>query len=102
MHYAKGHRYHLHYHMKTGHPNEYFCVFARACGGSQQEIGLERSPAVHTNLPYNVPFFYGRFSISSDNILQKSLFITLQSVEVIAFLSVLSILNISVCLEWQC
>ena len=42
---------------------------------------------------------YDRLSVSHDNILQKSLFITLQSVEIIALLWVLSILHISVCLQ---
>ena len=46
-----------------------------------------------------MPFFYDRLSVSHDNILQKSLFITLQSVEIIALLRVLSILHISVCLQ---
>ena len=97
--YAKGHGDHLHHYMKTCHPNECFFAFARACGGSWQDIVLEGCPAVYMNLPYIVPFFYDRLSISNENILQKSLFVTFQSVEIIALLWVLSILYISVCLQ---
>lgn len=76
-----------------------FFAFSWACGGSRQDIGLVGCPAVHIILQYLVPFLYNRLSLSHDNILQKSLFITLQSVEIIALFQVLSILHISVCLQ---
>ena len=50
------------------------------------------------NLKYYIQFLYERLSINTDNILQRSLFYTLQSIEMIALLRVLSILHISVCL----
>ncbi len=60
---------------------------------------MEGSPAVYTNLPFLVAFLNDRLSISSNNLLQKSLYMSLQSVEFIAMLRVLSILYISVGLE---
>ena len=51
------------------------------------------------NLPFLVAFLNDRLSISSNNLLQKSLYMSLQSVEFIAMLRVLSILYISVGLE---
>lgn len=56
------------------------------------------------NLCYLDPFFYDQLSISNDNLLQMTFFMTLQSIEFIVLLHVLSILHISVCLQthWLC
>lgn len=40
--YAKGHVDEFHYYVKMYHPDAYLFPFARACGGSQHDIGLER------------------------------------------------------------
>ena len=64
-----------------------------------QAIGLEGCPAVYMNLHFLIPFFYNQLSVSDNNILHKSLFMMLQSVEIIALLLVLSILHISICLQ---
>jgi hypothetical protein len=49
---------------------------------------MEGSPAVYMNLPFLVAFFNDWLFISSDNLLQKSLYMSLQSVEFIAMLRV--------------
>ena len=97
--YAKGSGSELWYFLRRYHPGEYFFPFARACGGTRQDVGLEGSPAVYMNLPFLVAFFNDRLSICSDDLLQKSLYMSLQSVQFIAMLRVLSILYISVGLE---
>ena len=56
--YAKRHGDEFHYYMKMYHPEVYLFPFARACGGSPQDIGLEGCPAVYMNLCYLVPFFF--------------------------------------------
>ena len=54
---------------------------------------------MYMNLCYLVPFFFDRLSISDENLLQRTFFMTLQSIEFISLLHVLSILHISVCLQ---
>lgn len=76
--------------MKTYHPNGYLLPFAHACGGTGQDIGLEGRPAAHVNLQFLVLIFNDQLSISTNNLLQKSLEMTLQSVEFITMLMVLS------------
>jgi hypothetical protein len=84
--YAKGHGDAFHHWMRTYHPNSYLYPFARACGGSRQDIGLEGCPAVLMNLQYLVAFFMDQLCSSPDNLLQKLLFVMLQSVHFIALL----------------
>ena len=96
--YAKGHGSMFKKWMLTYHPRALLYPVARALGGNRQDIGVEGSPAVYMNLRYYLSFLDWRLSITSDNILQKSLFYTLQSAEMVGLLRVLSILHISVCL----
>ena len=88
----------MHQYMWTHH-QQYFFAFSQACGGTRQDIGPEGCPRVYINLQYGVPFFYHRLFVSNDNIWQKSLLITLKSVEIIAIFRVLSILFMLVCLQ---
>jgi hypothetical protein len=55
--------------MKMCHPEAYLFPFARACGGSQQDIGLEGCLDVYMNLCYLVSFFFDPLSISDENLL---------------------------------
>ena len=52
---------------------------------------------MNMNLCYLVPFFFDSLSISDENLLPRTLCMTLQSIEFIAPLHVLSILHNSVC-----
>ena len=97
--YTKGHGDQFYHWMQTFHSNEYLYPFAQACGGSRQDISLEGCPAVSMKKCFLVLFFNDSLSISDDNILQKLLFITLQSVQFISLLKVLNIMHISFCLS---
>ena len=54
---------------------------------------------MYMNLSVLVPLFNDRLSVSDDNLLQKLLIMTLQSIEFIALFSALGILHISVSLQ---
>jgi hypothetical protein len=96
--YAKGHGSMFKTWMMKHHPSALLYPVARALGGNRQDIGIEGAPAVYMNLGYYLQFLHWRLTITTENILQKSLFYTLRSIEMIALLRVLSILHISVCL----
>ena len=99
--YKKGHGDELHHWLNTYHPGEYFYPFARALGGSRQDLGLEGSPALYMNLRLLVPWLNDRMCIKQDNILQKCLYHLLCSVEVISMIRVLSILHVAVCIPMR-
>jgi hypothetical protein len=98
--YAKGHGSMFEKWMHTYHPTAYLFPIARACGGAQQDLGMEGAPAVLMNVPYYIQFLNWRLSIgiNSDCILQRKLFTMFRSMEMIALLRLLSILHISICL----
>ena len=101
--YAKGRGSCFYHYMITYHPNAYVYPVARATGGNRQDIGVEGALAI-MNIPYYLEFLNWRLSCGgkTESILEKNLFILLQSVEVVAMLRVLSILHIAVCmpLRW--
>jgi hypothetical protein len=85
--------------MKVFHPGVYLFPVARALGGARQDIGVEGAVPVLMNLQYYIEFVDWRLTCAvKDNLLQTSLYITLQSVEMVALLQVLSILHIAVCM----
>ena len=78
-------------------PPKCICL-PRALGGNRQDIGVEGALAI-MNIPYYLEFLNWRMSCGgTENILEKNVFILLQSVEVVAMLRVLSILHIAVCM----
>lgn len=83
---------------RTYHPTTYIYPFARALGGTRQDIGSEASIPMLMNIPLMLEYLDWRLSCGGDGILQKNLFTTLQCVEYVAMLRVLSILHISVAL----
>ena len=87
--YVKGHVSMLKKWMFTYHPHVLLYPVAKALGGNCQDIRIEGAPAVYMNLRYYLTFLDWPLSITGDNLLQKSLFYTLQSVEMIGLLCVL-------------
>ena len=83
--------------MNCYHPTAYLYAISRSCGVSRQDIGVEGAIAVLMKVPYYLVFLIWRMScIHGDGILESNLFMLLQSVEIIAFLRVLSIIHITV------
>ena len=84
------------------HPTAYCYAVSWACGGSRQDIGVEGAIFVLMNVPYYLEFLIWRMWCGhGDGILERNLFMMLQSVEMIAFFRVLSILHIAVCMPLQ-
>ncbi len=70
-----------------------------ALGGTCQDIGCEGAMAAIMNIPQSLEFLNWQLSgTSAYNILMRSLFFTLQSVEMIDQMQVLAILHISICI----
>ena len=89
--------------MNCYHPMAYIYAVSWACGGSLQDIGVEGAIAVLMNTPYYLEFLILRMGCGhGDGILEHNLFMLLQSIKMIAFFRVLSILHIAVCmtLRW--
>ena len=89
--------------MMRYHPTAYLYPVSRACGGARQDLGVEGSVAVIMNVPYYLEFLIWRMRCGHGNgILERNLYMLLRSVEMIAFLRVLSIMHISICmpLRW--
>ncbi len=81
----------------TYNPGAHLWPLSRALGGTRQDIATEGSMAALMNLPYYLDYVNWKLSCgTSDNILTKNLFITLQSVEIIAQLRVLSIFHVAI------
>ena len=67
-----------------------------------QYIGVEGAIAILMKVPYYLEFLIWRMRCGhGDGIIEHSLFMLFRSVEMIAFLHVLSILHISVCMPLQ-
>ena len=89
--------------MNCYHPTAYIYAVSQACGGSLQDIGVENAIAVLINVPYYQDFLIRRMRCGyGDGIIVRNLFMLLRSVEMIAFLRVLSILHIAVCMPLRC
>ena len=100
--YAKGHGDQLQYFLKTYYCDVYVFPYARACRGTRQDIGFEGCHSVLMNLPILVAFLWDRMSVDSNNLLIKSLFMTLQCVEFIVMLRVQSIVYLAIILRiWE-
>ena len=95
--YHKGHGSMFTHRMRTYHTGAFLYSLERALGGNIQDVGIEGSPALLMNIPFYLDFLNWRGGMV-DNILQKNLYIELQSVEVVALVRCLSILHISICL----
>ncbi len=97
--YAKG-KGNMWYHwLGTCHSTDYIFPFARACGGSRQDIATEAAVPVLMNLSPMLEFLLQQKSktkSSNDSILESNLLIILQSTEMVAALRVLSILHIAI------
>ena len=96
--YQKGHGDDFHHGLRVYHPDEYFFPLARACGGARQDIAGYGSFPLIMNIPLIQPWMHDCLCINPDNLLQKSIFLALRSIEFIAILRVLSILHIAVTL----
>ena len=59
--FLKGHGDKFHYYKKMYHPEAYLFPFARAWGGSWQDIRLQGCLDVYMNLCYLIPFFFKSF-----------------------------------------
>ena len=70
----------------------------RATGGNRFDIGGMGACSVLMNLPYYLEFLVWRMICGGDGILEKSIYLRLRSMEVVALLRVLSILHISLCM----
>ncbi len=84
---------------KTYNPNSHHYQLSQALGGAWQDIGCEGAYGCH----YEHPTVLGVFELvivwyKCRHILMRSLFISLQSVEMIAQMRVLAILHISICI----
>ena len=85
--------------MNRYHPTAYLYAVSWACGRSCQGIGVEGAITVLMNVPYYLEFIIWRMRCGhGDGILERNLFILLRSVNTIAFLRVLPILHIAVCM----
>ena len=85
--------------MNRYHPTAYLYNVSRACGGSRQYIGVEGAIDIPMDVPYYLEFLIWRMRCGhGDVILEHNLLMLLRSVQMIAFLCVLSILHIAVCM----
>eukprot|EP00957_Ditylum_brightwellii_P057601 4368142-Ditylum_brightwellii.AAC.1 len=94
--YAKGDDTMFYGWKKTHHPTTYIYPCTRTIGDARQDIGSEGAIPVFMNIPYYLEFLNWRLCCRSDNILMKNLYITLQLVELVALLCVLSIYHFSI------
>jgi hypothetical protein len=99
--YAKGHGDELHYYLGVYHPDFSWYSLARACGGARQDLAQEGAGPLLMNIPVIVPWLHNRLCITPDNLIQKSLFITLRSMEIVASLRVHTIMHIAICLPMR-
>ena len=89
--------------MNCYHPTAYIYAVSQACGGSLQDIGVENAIAVLINVPYYQDFLIRRMRCGyGDGILEHNLFMLLRSIKMIAFLRVLSIIHIAICMPLRC
>ena len=86
--------------MIINHPGDFLMPTMRALGRSRQDIWLEGSPSILINRRYNVDFIMEHLCFT-ENILQKNLFVILQSVEMTALLWVYAIMNIYIGINIQ-
>ncbi len=85
------------YWMELLHPGAVLFPLARM-GGSRQDAVTEGSLPAYMNRHFYIEFLHKRLcaGTAEGNILQKSLFIALSSIEIVAMLRVLSIVHISI------
>ena len=96
--YTKGKGSMYYDYMRRYHQGVYLFPVSRACGGARQDIGVEGAVPPIMNIPYFLEFLSWRMSCGGDGILEKNLYMTLRSVEMVSLLRILSILHISLCL----
>ena len=80
------------------HEKEYRWPAVRATGGNHFDIGGDGACSVLMNLPYYLEFLVWRMICGVNGILEKSIYLQLRSMEVVALLRVLAILHISLCM----
>ena len=98
--YAKGKGSEFTNRINRYHPTKYLYAVSRAYDGSHQDIGVEGVIAVIMNVTYYLEFIIRRMRCGHrDGILERNLFMSLRSVEMIVFLRVLSILHIELCIS---
>ena len=69
--YAKVKGYMFMDYMRRYHPTAYLYPVSRACGRSQQDIGVEDAVAVIMNTPHCIEFLIWRMRCGRDGILEK-------------------------------
>ena len=100
--YAKGHSRDFWHFMTTYHEGATWLPVVRVNGGARQDGSFEAALPLYIGRKYIVQFLHNTLcSNKTDNILQTTLFVVLECVEMIAQVRVASIFFISVIVPWR-